>query len=88
MRLLQQVQLEFTFFVQLDGQLGAEASASIAENYNTLQLTWDAAKDVTRDSEMRARIGGIKAQMTQFEFFFGVVLYRQLLHLHVMGKTL
>ena len=52
----------------------AEALPSIAENYNTLQLTWDAAKDATRDSEIRARIRGIKAQMTQFEFFFGVQL--------------
>ena len=57
----------------------AGALTSIAENYNTLQLTWDAAKDATRDSEMRARIRGIKAQMTQFEFFFGVQLGKKIL---------
>lgn len=28
----------------------AEALASIAENYDTLQLTWDAAKDATKQS--------------------------------------
>ena len=44
----------------------AEALASIAENYNYLQLTWAVAKDATKDSEMRARIG---AQMCQFDFF-------------------
>lgn len=59
----------------------AEALASIAENYDTLQLTWDAAKDATKDSEMRARIGGVKAQMSQFNFFFGIELGRKILNM-------
>lgn len=52
----------------------AEALTSIAENYQALQLTWDAAKEATKDTEMRARIGGVAAQMEKFDFFFGVEL--------------
>jgi len=57
----------------------AEALASIAENCNTLQLTWVVAKDATKDSEIRARIAGVKAQMCQFSFFFGVHLGKKIL---------
>ena len=47
----------------------AEALASIAENYEALQLTWGTAKDAVRDTEMRARIGGVAAQMEHFSEF-------------------
>lgn len=57
----------------------AEALSSISENYQALQMTWDAAKEATRDSEMRARIGGVAAQMERFDFFFGVELGRKIL---------
>ncbi len=59
----------------------AEALASITENYNTLQLTWDVAKDATKDTEIRARIAGVKAQMNQFNFFFGVHLGKKILNM-------
>ncbi|KAI6656107.1 Zinc finger MYM-type protein 1-like [Oopsacas minuta] len=59
----------------------AEALASIAENYHALQLTWDVAKDATRDTEMRARIGGVAAQMEKFDFFYGISLGRKLLNI-------
>jgi len=59
----------------------AEALSSISENYEALQLTWDAAIEATRDSEMRARIGGVSAQMQKFDFFFGVELGRKLLNM-------
>lgn len=52
----------------------AEAMASISENYQALQLTWDAAKQATKDTEMRARITGVAAQMEKFEYFFGLEL--------------
>ena len=52
----------------------------IAETYHTLQLTCDEAKDATRDSEMRARIAGVKALMNQFDFFFGIQLGRKVLN--------
>jgi hypothetical protein len=59
----------------------AEALTSISENYNALQLTWDAAKDATRDTEMRSRIGGVASQMEKYEFFYGVELGRKLLNI-------
>ena len=59
----------------------AEALTSIAENYQALQLTWDAAKDAVRDTEMKARIGGVAAQMEHFDFFFGVQLGRKVLNI-------
>eukprot|EP00731_Ephydatia_muelleri_P025509 Em0017g592a len=35
---------------------------------------WDEARDITSDSENRARITGVKAQMEKFEFLFGLCL--------------
>ena len=32
-------------------------------------LCWDAAREATKDSEARARIMGVAAQMEKFEFF-------------------
>ena len=52
----------------------AEALASISENYQVLQATWDAARQATRDTEMRARIIGVASQMEKFDYFFGVEL--------------
>ena len=54
----------------------AEALSSISENYEALQLTWDEAMEATRDTEMRARITGVSAQMQKFEFLSGVELGR------------
>ena len=58
----------------------AEALTSIAENY-VLQMTWEAAKDAVRDTDVRARIGGVAAQMERFDFYFGVELGRKLLNI-------
>ena len=57
----------------------AEALASISENYQVLQATWDAARQATRDTEMRARIIGVASQMEKFDYFFGVELGRKCL---------
>ena len=59
----------------------AEALSSISENYEALQLTWDEAMEATRDTEMRARIGGVSAQMKKFDFLFGVELGRKVLNM-------
>ena len=48
------------------------ALASIPENYSALQLTWDKAKQATKDTEMRARITGVASQMEKFDYFFGI----------------
>ncbi len=59
----------------------AEALASVAENYTALLLTWDAAKEATKDPEMKARIVGVAAQMEKFDFYFGVQLGRKVLNM-------
>lgn len=59
----------------------SESLKSISENYHVLQLTWDTAMEVTKDSETRARIGGVAAQMEKFDFFFGVELGRKVLNI-------
>lgn len=57
----------------------AEALASISENYEALQQTWGEAKQGTKDTEMRARIVGVAAQMKDFDYFFGLELGRKCL---------
>lgn len=47
----------------------AEALSSISENYRALVLCWDAAREATKDSEARARIVGVAAQMEKFDIF-------------------
>ena len=57
----------------------AEAFTSISENYQALQQTWEEAKRATKDTEMRARIVGVAAQMKNFDYFFGLELGRKCL---------
>ena len=57
----------------------AEAFASISENYEALQQTWEEVKRATKDTEMRARIVGVAAQMKTFDNFFGLELGRKCL---------
>ena len=52
----------------------AAALTSICENYSTLRDTWNFAQQESKDSEMRARIGGVSKQMEFFNLFFGVEL--------------
>ena len=59
----------------------AEAFSSISENYRALVLCWDAAREATKDSEARARITGVAAQMEKFEFFFALELGRKILNM-------
>ena len=59
----------------------AEALISISENYQALQLTLEAARKATKDTEMRAQIGGVAAQMEMFIFFFGIELGRKVLNM-------
>ena len=56
----------------------ADSLASIIENYSSLQSTWDEVVDITRDSEIKARIIGVAAQMKTFEFAFTVHLAEML----------
>ena len=53
------------------------------------QELWVEAKDVTADSEARARICGVEAQMMKFDFLFGLVLGVCILpHTNNLSKTL
>ena len=67
----------------------ADSLASIITNYAALQRTWEEATDIARDTETKARIGGVAAQMTKFDFLFGVILGELLLrHTDNLSKTL
>ena len=67
----------------------ADSLASIISNYAALQHTWEEAIDVVRDTETKARIGGVSAQMTKFDFLFGMILGEMLLrHSDNLSKTL
>ena len=67
----------------------ADSLASIITNYAALQRTWEEAMDIARDTETKARIGGVAAQMTKFDFLFGVILGELLLcHTDNLSKTL
>ena len=57
----------------------AQALTSISENYKALRDTWYFANQESKDSEMRARIGGVAKQMESFDFYFGVELGRKIL---------
>ena len=53
------------------------------------QEVWVEAMDITRDSEARSRMCGVEAQMTKFEFLFGVLLGVCILrHTDNLSKTL
>ena len=62
---------------------------SVIDNYDMFQELWVEAKDVTADSEARARICGVEAQMMIFDFLFGLVLGVCILsHTDNLSKTL
>ena len=59
------------------------------DNFAVLQELWDVALDVSTDSEARARIGGVKANMKTFDFVFGLVLGQHLLaHTDNLSKAM
>ena len=62
---------------------------SVIDNFAVLQELWDLALDASTDSEARARIGGVKANMKTFDFVFGLVLGQRLLaHTDNLSKTM
>ena len=69
--------------------VNAEAFESIIENYDVLEQVWEESLDMISDSELRARINGVKMTMRRFEFFFGVMLSNKILrHSDNLSKTL
>ena len=54
-----------------------------------LQELWDEVLEVAKDSDTRARIGGVQHMMTSFEFYFGLLLGEHVLkHTNNLSKTL
>lgn len=67
----------------------ADSLASIVDNYNLLQSTWEEAVEIARDTETKARINGVAAQMKTFNFLFGTILGEMLLrHTDNLSQTL
>ena len=51
--------------------------------------TWDEATEVVKDTESKARIQGVRAQMKTFNFLFGSVLGEMVLrHTDNLSRTL
>lgn len=59
----------------------ANSLQSVLDNYNVLQDLWDECNQTVKDSEMRARIIGVAAQMKTFDYLFGVSLSHEILRL-------
>ncbi len=57
----------------------ANSLSSIISNYEVLQCTWEEAVLVTKDTELKARIRGVSAQMKTFSFIFGEILGEMIL---------
>ncbi len=66
-----------------------EALKSILDNFNVLLELWTESLERVKDTEMKARIQGVAAQMMKFDYFFGVSLGLLILrHTHNLSKTL
>ena len=67
----------------------ADSLLSILSNYSVLLSTWDEALEAAKDTESKARIQGVQAQMKMFDFLFGVSLGEMVLrHTDNLSKTL
>ena len=56
-----------------------ESFERIKENYEALMLEWDICLEERLDTEIRAHIIGVKAQMESFQYFLGLNLGATLL---------
>ena len=62
---------------------------SIHVNYSALEATWDEALEVCSQSEIKARINGVRSKMKDFDFLFGLLLGERILkHTNNLSKTL
>ena len=67
----------------------SESINSIIVNYKTLESTWEEAITACSDTETKARIQGVAAQMRTFTFFFGLLLGERVLrHTDNLSRTL
>lgn len=66
----------------------AEALKSILDNFNVMLELWDESLEVVWDTDMKARIHGVAAQMKKFDFFgvsLGLLILR---HTDNLSRTL
>ena len=54
-------------------------SSEYKGNYAVLYSIWHEASDVSKQSEMKARINGVAAEMKEFNFLFGLMNPEKLL---------
>ena len=47
----------------------ADSMKSIVDNYNVLNELWAESLEHVKDTEMKARIQGVAAQMVKFDYF-------------------
>ncbi len=67
----------------------AESLKSILDNFNVILELWTVSLEHVKDTEMKARIHGVSAQMKKFDFFFGVSLGLLILrHSDNLSKTM
>lgn len=67
----------------------AEALGSVINNYSSLLETFEAALETTRDTDTKAHIRGVAAEMTTFKYLFGNVLAEKILrHTDNLSKML
>ena len=62
---------------------------SITDNFDVLRDTWEKAMEVVKNSETKARIGGISIQMGTFDYLYGNLLGQLVLnHVDNLSSTL
>ena len=64
------------------GTMRADTLSSIISNYEALQNTWEEAIAVTKDTESKARIQGVSAQMGTFQYLYDIMLSENDLKTH------
>ena len=67
----------------------AESLASIVANYDSINCLWEIAFCATSDTEMKARIQGVRSQMQSFKYLFCLLLSEMILrHTDKLSQTL
>ncbi|XP_062504525.1 uncharacterized protein LOC134181294 [Corticium candelabrum] len=67
----------------------ADMLSSIISNYEALQNTWEEALAITKDTEAKARVQGVSAQMDMFQYLYGIMLSEmRLRHADNLSRTL
>ena len=56
-----------------------DAIASIIENYGVLKQLWDESLETKLEPDIKGRIIGVKAQMSQYQLVFGLLLCKKIL---------